>query len=66
MKGANYIPPDMLMPRVTKEIYKNLILDAIKANYNMLRIWFYFYFINYLLKRGGGQYEEDIFYDLCD
>lgn len=54
MKGANYIPPDMLMPRVTRETYKNLIIDAVKANYNMLRVWFYFYFLILIihLKKG--------------
>jgi beta-mannosidase len=54
MKGANYIPQDNLQNRVTKNHYRNLLNDVIKANMNMLRVW------------GGGIYEEDIFYDLCD
>ena len=54
MKGANYIPQDNLQNRVTKNHYRNLLNDAVKANMNMLRVW------------GGGIYEEDIFYDLCD
>jgi len=54
MKGANYIPQDNLQNRVTKTHYRNLLNDAVKANMNMLRVW------------GGGIYEEDIFYDLCD
>ena len=54
MKGANYIPQDNLQNRVTKQHYRNLLLDVIDANMNMLRVW------------GGGIYEEDIFYDLCD
>ncbi len=53
-KGANYIPQDNFLPRVTPERYKKTILDAVNANMNMLRIW------------GGGIYENDIFYDLCD
>lgn len=53
-KGANYIPCDNFLPRVTKEIYKKTIMDAVDANMNMLRVW------------GGGIYEEDYFYDLCD
>jgi len=53
-KGANYIPQDNFLPRVTAERYEQTILDAVNANMNMLRIW------------GGGIYEEKIFYDLCD
>lgn len=54
MKGANYIPSDNFLPRVTDEKYEKTILDAVNVNMNMLRIW------------GGGTYENDIFYDLCD
>lgn len=54
MKGANYIPSDNFLPRVTDEKYEMLIDAAIDANMNMLRVW------------GGGIYENDIFYDLCD
>ena len=53
-KGANYIPQDNFLPRVTPEQYKKTILDAANANMNMLRIW------------GGGTYENDLFYELCD
>ncbi len=53
-KGANYIPQDNFLPRVSDERYEQTILDAVNANMNMLRIW------------GGGIYENDIFYDLCD
>jgi len=53
-KGANYIPCDNFLPRVTSEIYKRTVLDAVSANMNMLRVW------------GGGIYEDDYFYDLCD
>jgi beta-mannosidase len=54
MKGANYIPSDMFLPRLTKEDYRKIILSAKEANMNMLRVW------------GGGIYEDDAFYDLCD
>lgn len=54
MKGANYIPQDSFIPRVTEARYRSLIRDAKAANMNMLRVW------------GGGIYERDIFYNLCD
>jgi len=53
-KGANYIPQDVFIPRVTDEQYQSLIRSAREANMNMLRVW------------GGGFYEKDVFYDLCD
>lgn len=54
MKGANYIPQDIFLPRVKDEQYEALITSAQEAGMNMLRVW------------GGGVYEKDIFYDLCD
>jgi beta-mannosidase len=54
IKGANYIPQDSFVTRVTDAQYKKLVHDARVANMNMLRVW------------GGGIYENDIFYDLCD
>lgn len=54
MKGANYIPSDVFLPRLKKEDYRKIIQLAKDANMNMLRIW------------GGGVYEDDAFYDLCD
>ena len=54
MKGANYIPNDVFLPRVTEENYRKVIETAKLSNNNMLRVW------------GGGIYENDIFYDLCD
>lgn len=53
-KGANYIPQDMFLPRVDSARYEKLIQQAIDANINMIRVW------------GGGIYENDYFYDLCD
>lgn len=54
MKGANWIPGDALPARATPEQVRDLLQSAIDANMNMLRIW------------GGGQYEADWFYELCD
>lgn len=54
MKGANYIPSDAFLSRVTKKEYEKVISRAKDANMNMLRVW------------GGGIYEDDYFYDLCD
>ncbi|MRT92051.1 glycoside hydrolase family 2 protein [Ancylomarina sp. 16SWW S1-10-2] len=53
-KGANYIPNDSFLPRVTKADYEKVVADAVDANMNMLRVW------------GGGVYEDDYFYELCD
>ena len=54
IKGANYIPQDNFLPRVKDSAYRALIHDVKQANMNMLRVW------------GGGIYEKDLFYDLCD
>jgi beta-mannosidase len=53
-KGANYIPMDMFQDRVNPMQYKKLLDDVLASNMNMLRVW------------GGGIYEDDIFYQLCD
>jgi beta-mannosidase len=53
-KGANWIPCDALPQRQTRAVLDNLLTSAVQANMNMLRVW------------GGGQYESDDFYDLCD
>jgi beta-mannosidase len=53
-KGANYIPQDNFLPRVTAAQYEKTVLDAANANMNTLRVW------------GGGVYESDLFYELCD
>lgn len=54
MKGANYIPQDLFLNRPTEKDYQTVIDNTVAANMNMLRVW------------GGGFYEKDIFYDLCD
>ena len=53
-KGANWIPADSFVGAIPNEQYQRLLQLAQAGNLNMLRIW------------GGGIYEHDIFYDLCD
>ncbi|MBN2501510.1 MAG: glycoside hydrolase family 2 protein [Anaerolineales bacterium] len=53
-KGADWIPCDSFVGAIPDEQYRMLLTSAQQANMNMLRIW------------GGGLYEHDIFYDLCD
>ncbi len=53
-KGGNWIPADTFATAVTEEQYRKLLTSVKDANMNMLRVW------------GGGIYEQDIFYDLCD
>jgi beta-mannosidase len=54
MKGGNYIPNDSFLPRVTHAVYQRVVRSAVDTHMNMLRVW------------GGGIYENDEFYDLCD
>lgn len=54
IKGANWVPADVFLPRISKNRYRNLLVAAKEAGINMLRVW------------GGGIYEDDIFYELCD
>ena len=53
-KGANWIPGDSFTTRMTKDSYKQLLKNAVNANMNTVRVW------------GGGIYESEDFYDLCD
>lgn len=53
-KGANYIPSLMQYHQTTPDHYEQTIQAACHANMNMLRVW------------GGGVYEHDAFYDLCN
>lgn len=54
IRGANWIPDDAFVHRVDRARYTARILQAEKANINLLRVW------------GGGIYESDDFYDVCD
>ena len=53
-KGANWIPDDCFVTRVTPARYRERITQALDTNMNMLRIW------------GGGIYEQRAFYETCD
>ena len=53
-KGSNWIPADSFPARVTLERLEALIGAAAATNHNMIRVW------------GGGYYETEAFYDLCD
>ena len=53
-RGANWIPADALAGRITPEATRDLLQSAVAAHMNMIRVW------------GGGRYEPDWFYDLCD
>src|SRR5580704_715440 len=53
-KGADVIPFDSFPNRVTPEIHRKILQDAVDAHMNMVREW------------GGGYYESDDFYDICD
>ncbi len=52
--GADYIPEDNLLGRITRERTRRLLEAAAWANHNCIRVW------------GGGYYPDDYFYDICD
>ena len=52
--GADYIPEDNLLPRITPERTRRLLEAARDAHFNCIRVW------------GGGYYPDDAFYDACD
>ncbi len=53
-KGGNWIPTDAIYTRTTSAQRRDLLQSCVDANMNMLRVW------------GGGMYEYDEFYDICD
>ncbi|MGW6391456.1 glycoside hydrolase family 2 protein [Streptomyces sp. NPDC055103] len=53
-RGVNWIPDDVLPSRVTPERYRTRLTQAAEANIDLVRVW------------GGGIYEDDAFYDVCD
>ena len=54
-KGANWIPDDVFLPRANDPArLRGRLQQAKDAGMNMIRVW------------GGGIYETDAFYDLCD
>ena len=54
VKGANWIPDDALPVRITRDRLRRRFEQALDANLNLIRVW------------GGGLYESDDFYELCD
>ena len=52
--GADYVPEDSVITRVTPEQTQRLLKDCAAANFNSIRVW------------GGGYYPDDFFYDICD
>lgn len=52
--GADYIPEDNILARVTPERTRRLLEGCKAANFNAIRVW------------GGGYYPDDAFYDICD
>ncbi|KAI0952282.1 hypothetical protein AcV7_008145 [Taiwanofungus camphoratus] len=52
--GSNWIPPDSFLTTMTRERYKSWLQLLVDGNQNMVRVW------------GGGIYEADDFYDICD
>ena len=52
--GADYVPEDNILPRITPERTRRLLEQAAAANHNCIRVW------------GGGFYPSDAFYDACD
>lgn len=52
--GADYIPEDNVLSRVTQDRTRRLLKDAHDAHFNVIRVW------------GGGYYPDDFFYDICD
>jgi beta-mannosidase len=54
IKGANWIPADSFVTRLDRAAYARDLRAAVHANLNCVRVW------------GGGIYESEDFYDLCD
>ncbi|MCL2277635.1 MAG: glycoside hydrolase family 2 protein [Treponema sp.] len=52
--GADYIPEDNILSRVTPKRTRKLLEQCVAANFNFLRVW------------GGGYYPDDFFFDICD
>ena len=52
--GADYIPEDCILSRITPERSEKLLKDCAASHFNTIRVW------------GGGHYPSDRFYDLCD
>jgi beta-mannosidase len=53
-RGSNLVPCSNQTGAIPDETYRRLLEDAKEAHFNLIRVW------------GGGFYEKEIFYDLCD
>jgi len=53
-KGSNFVPMDSFENKITKEDLLRLVQSTLDANMNIIRVW------------GGGIYQHDEFYNLCD
>ena len=53
-KGANWIPAHSFVAGLKRSDYERDLISAVEANMNMVRVW------------GGGIYETEDFYDICD
>ena len=53
-RGSNWIPADALPSAATPALTEKLLQAAIDSHQNMIRVW------------GGGFYEQDFFYEICD
>ena len=54
VKGASIVIEDAILSRSTPERWERIVRDAVRSNYNTLRVW------------GGAYYPPDCFYTLCD
>jgi beta-mannosidase len=54
VRGANWAPGDAFLTRLNRSTYEHTITDAVDAGMNLIRVW------------GGGIYETEHFYDVCD
>ncbi|KAM8736241.1 beta-mannosidase [Acanthopagrus schlegelii] len=54
LKGSNWIPAHSFQDQVSPAVLRNLLQSAVDAYMNALRVW------------GGGVYEQDLFYSICD
>jgi beta-mannosidase len=54
IRGANWVPADLMPSRLSREDYERQVRLAAEAGMNMLRVW------------GGGLVEKDAFYECCD
>lgn len=54
LKGVNWIPDDPFPSRITREQYRAKIENLKEIGVNAIRVW------------GGGVYESDLFYQICD